>query len=485
MSESRQEGIRTGAAPGAASSGDGAFGVRHRFPGEASPPPAAPPPAAPRRSKSLLTRVVLPLCLFLVVIGGIAWVTQNMPSWRKPAANVPRAGNSNEPLLRFPFEYAVWDKENPGYAAEYERGVEGHYDFPFENLRDESVEIGLHKPGCDCSRYDVAFLDRAPWEHFVKLQAATGALKLPPDALPKDLKWTPLNEPSVTVPPKQTGLLRIVWKGRKDEGQFLVLSFDVWLQPHQKASLRQIAKLAAFVIMVSPANYIDEKISLDVLGTHEKREVEFICWTSTRPALDLSIVQNPPDPLVEYRIVQLSAAEREKWQKELMGKKINTRVNAAAKVIVTVHEKKGEKQLDQGPFRLEVPLAVEGVPLGKGPLVHGYVRGIVDIGGAEDSGRVNLKTFSARSGTKRVVLLRADKGLGLEVAQRVPPYLEAKVTEQKKDGKDATGRWTLEVEVPPGRTSGPLPEDAAIILRTQAAPPRYIRIPVVGTATQG
>ena len=45
-------------------------------------------------------------------------------------------------------------------------------------------------------------------------------------------------------------------------------------------------------------------------------------------------------------------------------------------------------------------------------------------------------------------------------------------------------RWELSVEVPAGSPSGRLPDHTAVVLTIDSTPPRQIRIPVTGYATQ-
>ncbi len=65
------------------------------------------------------------------------------------------------------------------------------------------------------------------------------------------------------------------------------------------------------------------------------------------------------------------------------------------------------------------------------------------------------------------------------------PGFRVKLEENAKDATSLERCWDLTVEVPRDSQAGPLPDNAAVILRTQSAKPRQIRIPVVGTAVQG
>jgi hypothetical protein len=66
----------------------------------------------------------------------------------------------------------------------------------------------------------------------------------------------------------------------------------------------------------------------------------------------------------------------------------------------------------------------------------------------------------------------------LELESFEPKFLQVDL--KPKDGAGGK-RWELTVAVPPRRLQGRLPEDAAVILKTEQD--RRIRVPVVGRAT--
>ena len=81
---------------------------------------------------------------------------------------------------------------------------------------------------------------------------------------------------------------------------------------------------------------------------------------------------------------------------------------------------------------------------------------------------------------------------GLELKQEYirfePPVLSClQITLEKQPvtALDPRSRWRLQVAVPPnGLIEGPFPEHSAILLQIPGQPPRQIRIPVTGAATQ-
>ncbi|HMF16760.1 MAG TPA: hypothetical protein VKE98_06100, partial [Gemmataceae bacterium] len=148
-------------------------------------------------------------------------------------------------------------------------------------------------------------------------------------------------------------------------------------------------------------------------------------------------------------------------------------------------EEKGKQQLEQGVINRFAPLFLDEQPLALLPRLVGRVLGEVEVGNEKDKGKINLNSFSASKGTKQRVILRAEPGMVLTVDSQKPSYLKVQIKANKEGSTAQKASWVLEVEVPAGSHLGPFADDSAVILKTQATPPRYIRIPVVGSAVQG
>jgi hypothetical protein len=190
-----------------------------------------------------------------------------------------------------------------------------------------------------------------------------------------------------------------------------------------------------------------------------------------------------------FRAVPLDQAECADLQKRLLQDAgINTRVHSAYRVEVTIYEERGGRQLDVGPFQRNVPFAIDQpvADLPAGPLVKGWVvlRDIT-VGNPEDLGHIDLKSFPINVPREpRRVPLWTPAGVKLELVKpEVPDFLDVALAE-KETAANKT-RWELRVGVRSRLLRpGTLPEDGAIILRTNSMPPRRIRIPVLGTAVQ-
>ena len=170
----------------------------------------------------------------------------------------------------------------------------------------------------------------------------------------------------------------------------------------------------------------------------------------------------------------------------------STRVLAGYRVQVRVRERISEKD------RMELGLLSRRIVLTSSPditagtvLITGAVRGEVAIGTEEDKGRVRLGSYRWSRGTSKTLMLQAEVA-GLELKQEYirfePPVLSClQITLEKQPvtALDPRSRWRLQVAVPPnGLIEGPFPEHSAILLQIPGQPPRQIRIPVTGAATQ-
>ena len=176
-------------------------------------------------------------------------------------------------------------------------------------------------------------------------------------------------------------------------------------------------------------------------------------------------------------------------EKLLRHTKVDTRLKAAVRATVTLREQNGGKQLDQGYFSRPLPIRMEGFRDLEPPLVTALSRGDVEIGVGEELGRVVFRPFLSREGERSRRCRsgrRARSSWSSRKEKTVPPYIEAKLTRDKKGSADGRHKWNLEVTLPPGSLEGTLPEDAVIILRMETQPqPRRIRIPVIATGGRG
>src|SRR4051812_40445838 len=90
-------------------------------------------------TKNAVLRYGLTLALLILIVGGIAWVIQYLPS-RGSRTSAAKVDATDKRLLVFVRDVAQWgtkeDEEGKQNAPKYkdlEPGTKGHYDFLFKN----------------------------------------------------------------------------------------------------------------------------------------------------------------------------------------------------------------------------------------------------------------------------------------------------------------------------------------------------------------
>jgi hypothetical protein len=449
------------------------------------PLPKAPPdsPGEPKGTPSLFWRRVLPIVLFVAIIAGIAWITQNLPN-RSNQIVKPNLSPKKPAELDFLVKSAVWespDPEKPYTFKEFEPYVEGHYDFPFRNPSDRAVKLTFVRTSCDCSQLKVAVLD------------AAAAEKLPTDpkhpivAEESSRQWKVLSrddKDSVDVPAHGGGLVRVFWHARKGPGEMLKLTITVGMAPVDNPEDYSTESLAVPIIVALPVCHEPAKVNFGPLAPGATVEETVYFHSATRDKLPLVVDPSQVNELFQVELYPLDQAKVKEFEKKLRDEHIETRLLSATKAVVRVREQNGGKQLDQGWILKPLPVRLDGYEGDTAtPMISWIVRGEVEVGVGDNAGRVVFPPFSATNGEKKIVPLWTEMKGDLTVEKIVPPYLEAKVTRSEKESTPARNKWLLEVRVPPGSLLGALPDDSVVVLRTPADPPRRIRIPIVATGS--
>lgn len=468
--------------PKRSSSPEDIFLTSKKFPGVAVEPESAVAQSSTERpaGKRHAGRVAVTITVLVLVIGGIAWVVQYLPGKQQVVAPLP-----DSELVRFPEIKAVWDPKDEEYAFEVERDSRGSYDYYFENVHAGNVQIGLEMTSCDCSDVKVALLNssdlRSRWQ---ELEARRR--KGDRDAVfsDMDLTWTPLDKfKGITLPEQGKGLLRVGWHARKGEGSQLRLKVGVWSYPEEQPTQRRWVYVDMLTRVVPKLVFNTGKVSLGTLSGG-KASAEVVAWSATRPKLDLKVASD--DPLSTWALTPLDKQSMQVLEATLRKNGLNTRVRSAVALRLTIAEEKGGKVLEQGPFQRRPSVTLEGETVQDGlPVFHGRVQGDIRIGGLDDSGKIQLKSFSISEGIRQRLYLWTDRKVKLDVDARYPAFLDARLEESLKESTEKERKWVLEVIVPRGSPPGPFGDDSAILLRTDATPPRRIRIPIQGTAVPG
>ncbi len=431
--------------------------------------------------------------LFMAVIGGITWFVQFMPNWRTSTAPTSTpAETTRHDILEFSrkdvlsgINRAVWEFDakgkDTGYELENEPGEEGHYFFAFRNLAGADAELGFQQSACDCTSGDVGFLPADQW------RAIDAELARTPWATPafaSEPAWHKVgreNTTPVKIPADGHGLLRVSWKGRKEPGASLRIQLRFWVKA--PGYTEQIESFYVPAKTVPPLMFIPTNQSVGVLSSGETTVAEFHCWAPRRDQPAVTFGPREPDPLFRAEARPLSADECAALQAKLRENKILTRVRAAFLVRATLYEQQGDRLMDQGPFKRTVPIYLDEQLLeGLLPTITGTVRGDVEVGGSEDAGKIQLKTFPAAEDKTLVAPLYGNPKAVIELVSHSPEILKVTLQRNPKESTPLRGRWDLRVTVPANSWRGPMPDTAGVMLRV-AGTSRLIRIPVLGTAT--
>jgi hypothetical protein len=159
-----------------------------------------------------------------------------------------------------------------------------------------------------------------------------------------------------------------------------------------------------------------------------------------------------------------------------------TKIRSGYAIPIVIYERRGNAQLDLGPFSRKLFLKTDAIPEPSIVTLQGMVRGTIDIGQGADIDRVNLGAFRAdRPHDATVIVTAKEANTQLRFRDAKPSYLKVTLTEMP--GALGFKQWKLHVDVDANTLSGILPSDSAIYLETVTNPPRAIRIPVIGNGT--
>lgn len=431
-----------------------------------------------------LSRIVLAIVAVVALVAGITFVKQYQvgPS-EEPVRSTSPEGGAKSAEVRLNFKTTTWEWEPPE-DGQFEQHSKGSKDFWFQNDNSMPIELGLKSKSCKCSDVSVCVLSpeeakRYRGEASGKDSPDTAKLTAQPLII-DDLK-------GVSVPPGAGGVVRLAWEDKKEKelterSERLVV--EVWTQA-QGGGPRNTVRLELPVTFVPALRLTEFVMKVPDLTVNGKETKEFKCWSSTKQNLRLTAKERTGDPCFSCTCIELSESAR----KELAAA-TKSHVRCGYLVQVTVRERlKDDVQMELGPFARRIDLTSEPDIAPTNVLLAGVVRGEVTIESEDERGGIPLGAFPAKNGTIKMVKITGHRSsLDLKVAKVEPEgSTPLKVKSLKKaDAPVAGGRtkWELTVEVPPGNPSGRLPEHSAVLLTIAGTPPRHVRIPVTGFATQ-
>jgi len=457
--------------------------------------------------KSLLQSIAV-LAVIVGAVFGLTFLTQNTRTpAEKPTEAVAATGSISGSPLRIAEKTAEWDKDDLQYAAEFERGTRGHYDFWAANPHPVPVNVALMTASCVCTEVQVGVIPPAEWaawrkrnEDLAAINLAVGLMGAPNlcgalanNGLGGKVQWTTLHRrdrdaasPGANVPSAdpasgpQLAIIRMNWDGKDPNA--VRLTADV---QHRVGTQAEFTHFEVRTMIVPPAMVSTAMLNFGELGFNERREVMLYCWSATRDQFSLTIEDLSHDPCIEAGPPRLLTPEERITVARTLratGQVPPTKIRSGYAVPIVIYERRGNAQLDLGPFSRKLFLKTDAIPEPSIVTLQGMVRGTIDIGQGADIDRVNLGAFRAdRPHDATVIVTAKEANTQLRFRDVKPSYLKVTLTEMP--GPLGFKQWKLHVDVDANTVSGILPSDSAIYLETVTNPPRAIRIPVIGNGT--
>jgi hypothetical protein len=457
--------------------------------------------------KTLLQSIAV-LAVIVGAVFGLTFLTQNT---RTPVENptdpVATKGAISGSPLRIAEKTAVWDEDDPQYAAEFERGSRGHYDFWVSNPHPVPVNVALMTSSCVCTEVQVGIVpteELASWkkrnEDLAGVNIALGLIGAPnlcgalaDNGLGGKVQWTTLHRrdrdstsPGFNVPAADTqsgpqmALLRINWDGKDPNAMRLTADLQ-----HRIGTQAEFTRFEVRTMIVPPAMISSAVLNFGELNFNERRQIMLYCWSASRDQFSLTIEDLSHDPCIDAGPPRLLAPDERTAVAQTLratGQVPPTKIRSGYAVPIVIYERRGNAQLDLGPFSRKLYLKTDAIPEPSIVTLQGMVRGTIDIGQGADLDRVNLGAFRAdRPHDTTVMVTAKEANAQLRFRDVKPSYLKVTLTETA--GAVGYKQWKLHVDVEANTVSGILPPDSAIYLETVTNPPRAIRIPVIGNGT--
>jgi hypothetical protein len=440
------------------------------------------------------------IALLAVIIGGIFGLTFFTQFTR--TTNVPTGTGGPAPeraeLLKQYEKTAAWDPKDAQYVQEFAKGIDAHYDFLLSNANDKPVMVVLDsKFACTCTNLEVLFGvlplpadTRTKWKDRNSVPSGTAI-----EPYLAGVQWTSLN-----YEPGSKAILVDVPAADAAGPQFAAVRFNFHTKEYKSTTLKAqlqarqgssvdyltfdvpISIVAPVLSSTGPAS---DQLSFGDLKPGERQERTFFIWSSTHDHFTATAQLVTDDPCIQVTDPRpLSAAELAKLPEELVaGAAVSAKTHPKCgyEIKVAVSERRGDNQLELGPFnrRLVVNKGADGEFT---VILTGIVRGSIRVGEPADRDRVDLGVFPAAHGKERTLPITSPElDLKLAVDHVKPDGLHVELV--PVESKFGPRQWKLTVTAPPDTLAGPLPNDSAIYLKTGGPTPRRIRIPVVGNAS--
>jgi hypothetical protein len=433
----------------------------------------------------------------VAVVFVVTFLSQWVSSGDKPNVTGPKDGrptvDANAKKLEFPQTAA-----NDSFLVEMSPET-GSYDFWFKNPHDKPIEVALESKSCKCASVKLTTLTTSEEQEYRNAPRYAAAQVLAAAANPlagigttaaitqrhgfclPGERWQALGDADPdkalpVVPPHATGFLRVGWDGKAHGNQRLkaAIFMNAKGEDSRSSAILEVAVQFSPALNVSPAS-----VDLNTpIREGKSASGSFYCWSLTRAGFHLDAHAKDNDPCFECETIAIDPEDVQ----HLAGKDAPP-IRTAYRVKVTVHSNRGGRSLDLGPFAHDVEVHSDSqAQFSSVVRVSGAIEGNIRV--ASESGRdlINLEDFKSAKGVSKDVTLEADNDVSLTLESKAPSYLGVKLNEAPR-GANGKKQWLLKVTIPADRADGKMPTESGVVLKTDEKPPRRIRIPVRGHAS--
>jgi hypothetical protein len=443
------------------------------------------------------THVVLPIGIVVVLVGVVAYVTSYTS--RPPTTNT--TPTDPEGPIVIPVErHIIFDdplvSDDPKTILVEYKSKNNRKDFWFHNPLAQPVQICVKYKSCTCSELKIGTvgLTDAEWDALLKYPSLTGWCKLA-----ESVTFAPLPDKDnkekarISVLPAKPYLLRLEWEAKKQPYEVEPDSLRVEVQAEvPNGAINYYERRVSF--SVRPViEFYPLKVDVGDVVADGSRSVEFFVWSETRDQLRIrprviARGENSPDEPCGEISVPIEMPPKQLF--EILGPWeqafASLRIKCGYRLTVTVHERRGDKQLEMGPLERMINFAFDTdsgetkIDDVKIPLI-GLVKGEVRLLNGDDQDRIKLGAYKYDRGKKTTAILGAnDPRVELELEKTTSPKLKARLLDPELI--DGRRQWKLEVEMEPNAMLGELGASVIITLRTKGPNPRLLRLPVSGRA---
>jgi hypothetical protein len=455
-----------------------------------------------RSDTRFFTQIALVTLVVVGVVAGVTFVAQ-YHSTVSPVADIKKdvEQKPGQTDLAFPRVVSEWD---PLTSGGFEMHTPGWYDFWFKNVSGKTVVMDEVTKSCRCQAVQVCFFTGDHQDRYLRWSGGSAASEIgiltggllpllaqmeydrlvAPNTYGAKVDWHAIQntEDRVKIPPEASGIVRASWDGKKSKigGERLTVNF--WTQAQEASPTpRTQVHLEVNITFIPPLHFEPATVDVGDIRLREEKTAEILVLSATRAGFDMTAREKRNDPCFQCTWRPLTLEERLHYTREL--KDMPVRSGYLLKVRIKERDSESQ-QMDLGPFTRSIGIEADPDIAEQSVAITGTVRGEVVVGGEEDKGSISFKSFRARTGTSKRVLVRAQvPGLTLrqDEVRTEPESLSYLKVRLELAGKN---RWWLTVAVPPDSPPGKLPDHGAVLLKIPTSPPRFIRVPVSGIAYQ-